>query len=165
MGSGASGLYSGTVSSSQPYAASYKVAPGMKEYDIKTGVYHDGHYDINPTAKNINDIINGNYIKSKTYNDDCMPYVIDMQGNIILGKRNGNGNNGLPTPHPTLIGGKNPEVQMAGILKIRGGKIFSYDNQSGHFKPNELSMDVADTIFGALNPKLFHKKFQRGKLI
>ena len=29
----------------------------------------------------------------------------------------------------------------------RSGKIYSYDNQSGHFKPNENSMKVADKIF------------------
>lgn len=165
MGSGSSSSYTGTNGGSQPYASSYHVAPGMKEYDIDNGVYHDGHYDKNPTAKNINDIINGNYIVGKSYNDDCMPYVIDMNGNVILGKRNGNGKNGLPTPHPTLIGGKNPEVQMAGILKIRGGKIYSYDNQSGHFKPNKQSMSVADKVFGQLSPKLFHKNFKRGKLV
>ena len=37
----------------------------MHARDIANGVYHDGHYDKNPTAKNINDIINRNYIGNK----------------------------------------------------------------------------------------------------
>lgn len=90
-----------------------------------------------------------------------MPYVVTKNGDIIIGRRNGNGKNGLATPHPTLIGGKNPEVTMAGILHIHGGKIASYDNDSGHFKPNIKSMPAADAAFSKLPPSLFKKK--RGK--
>ena len=159
MGSGSSGPYgsSSSDSGSQPYAPTYHVESSMHDRDVKNGVYHDGHYDKNPTAQNINDMINGNYIGSKTTNID-MPYVIDLNGNIILGRRNGNGRDGLPTPHPTLIGGKDPQVKMAGIVHIHGGKIASYDNQSGHFKPNAKSMEVADEAFGKLPSILFKKK-------
>lgn len=122
MGSG-SGSYTGTGSSSQPFAPTYHVEKSMRQYDIDNGTYHDGKYDVNPTAKPLASMINGNYIGNKSVNEDNLPYVIDKQGNIIVGKRNGNGRDGAPTPHPTLIGGKDPEVQMAGILKIRGGKI------------------------------------------
>jgi len=156
MGSGAGGSY-GSGGGSQPYAPSYHVEKHMHEMDVKNGTYHDGHYDKNPTAQNINDMINGNYVGSKNTNID-MPYVIDMDGNIILGRRNGNGKDGAPTPHPTLIGGKDPQVQMAGIVHIHGGKIASYDNQSGHYKPNEKSMQVADEAFGKLPSTLFKKK-------
>ena len=41
-------------------------------------------------------MVNGNYIGSKTMNDDSSTYVIDQHGNIIVGKRNGNGRSGLP---------------------------------------------------------------------
>lgn len=156
MGSGAGGSY-GSGSGSQPYAPSYHVEKSMHENDIKNGTYHDGHYDKNPTAKNINDMINGNYIGNKNTNI-VMPYVIDMDGNIILGRRNGNGRDGAPTPHPTLIGGKDPQVQMAGMVHIQGGKIASYDNNSGHYKPNSKSMGVADEAFGKLPSILFTKK-------
>lgn len=158
MGSGSGNSYSGTRGGSQPYAPSYHVEPKMKQMDINNGTYHNGQYDKNPTAKNINDMINGNYIVGKTFNSEGMPYVIDMNGNIILGKRNGNGRDGLPTPHPTLIGGKDPQVQMAGLVKIRGGKIVSYDNQSGHYKPNSKSMAVADEAFGKLPSSVFKKQ-------
>lgn len=103
-------------------------------------------------------MINGNYVVSKKFNAENMPYVIDLEGNIILGKRNGNGRDGVPTPHPTLIGGKDPQVQMAGLVKIRGGKIVSYDNRSGHYKPHKKSMKVADDAFGKLPASIFKKK-------
>lgn len=163
MGSGSGGSYTGTNGGSQPYAPSYHVEPKMHQMDVKDGTYHDGRYDVNPTAQSISDMIHGNYIGSKQFSAENMPYVIDMQGNIIIGKRNGNGRDGAPTPHPTLIGGKDPQVQMAGILKVRGGKIYSYDNRSGHYKPNIQSMAAADEAFGKLPPSLFHKSFRRRK--
>lgn len=159
MGSGASGSYGGGGSGSQPYAPSYHVEKSMLEHDIKNGICHDGYYDKNPTSQNINNMINGNYIGDKHTNIE-MPYVIDLDGNIILGRRNGNGKYGAPTPHPTLIGGKDPQVQMAGIVYISGGKIAGYNNRSGHYKPNIKSMQVADEAFGKLPSKLF-KKGQR----
>ena len=159
MGSGIGSSYSGTNGGSQPYATSYHVEPKMHKSDIKNGIYHNGHYDKNPTAEKLTDKISGNYIGNKNTNMK-VPYVIDMEGNVIIGKRNGNGkgNRALPTPHPTLIGGKDPLVQMAGMLDIRGGKIYSYDNQSGHYKPNPKSMKVAVETFGKLPSTLFSKK-------
>ena len=153
MGSGSSGPYG----KSQPFASSYHVESSMHKQDIEAGIYHDGHYDKNPTAKNLNDMINGNYIGDKRTNLD-LPYVITTNGDIIVGRRNGNGRDGLATPHPTLIGGRNPEVAMAGMLHIHGGKIASYDNNSGHFKPNSQSMSVADAAFSKLPSNLFKKR-------
>ena len=160
MGSGYSGLYSGTSGSSQPYSPSYAVVEDMMNWDIERGIYDEFGYGKNPTARNIEEYICGNYIIDKNTNG-IFTYVIDLKGKIIIGRRNGNGSSGDPTPHPTLIGGKNPKVQMAGILEIRGGKIYSYDNKSGHFKPNIKSMEVADEIFSKLPAKLFHKRFKR----
>jgi len=153
MGSGAYGNYG----KSQPYAPSYHVVQSMLELDIENGIIRNGKYIKNPTAQNINDMINGNYLGNKSTNID-MPYVIDLDGNIILGRRNGNGKDGKPTPHPTLIGGKDPQVQMAGIIHIHGGKISSYDNKSGHYRPSTKSMTVADELFGKLPAKLFRKR-------
>lgn len=153
MGTGSSGPYG----KSQPYAATYHVEKSMHQRDIDAGIFHDGHYDKNPTAKNLTDMINGNYIGDKRTNMD-LPYVITTSGDIIVGRRNGNGKDGLATPHPTLIGGKNPEVAMAGMLHIHGGKIASYDSNSGHFKPNIKSMPAADAAFNKLPSNLFKKK-------
>jgi hypothetical protein len=156
MGSGSSGPYG----KSQPFAPTYYVEKSMHQRDIEAGIFHDGHYDKNPTAKNLTEMINGNYIGDKRTNLD-LPYVITTSGDIIVGRRNGNGKEGLATPHPTLIGGENPEVAMAGMLHIHGGKIASYDTNSGHFKPNSKSMPAADAAFSKLPPNLFKKK--RGK--
>lgn len=161
MGSGRSGLYAGTVGSSQPYASSYAVMPDMLERDKHSGVYNeDDGYTTNPTAKPIGEMINGNYLGDKRTNGTFI-YAVDTNGDIVVGKRNGNGKVGLATPHPTLIGGKNPKVKIAGILDVRGGKIYSYDDRSGHFKPNSKSLEAADTAFGKLPKALFHKKFQK----
>jgi len=153
MGSGVSGNYNSTTEKSQDYAKDYSVTPDMLQYDISRGVY-DGKYDINPTARKISDSIHGEFIESSTF-DKSLTYVVDMNGNIIIANRNGNGFNGKATPHPTLIGGENPRVQMAGILHISGGKIVSYDNHSGHYKPNIQSMKVAEEAFGKLPSYLF----------
>jgi hypothetical protein len=153
MGSGSNGPYG----KSQPYAPTYHVERSMHKQDIARGVFHDGHYDPNPTAMNLNDMIKGNYLGDKRTNID-MPYVITRNGDIIVGRRNGNGKTGLATPHPTLIGGRNPEVAMAGMLHINGGKIASYDAHSGHFKPNKKSLPVANTSFVKLPKILFKKK-------
>ncbi len=155
MGSGISGNYSGTkpIESSQIYAESYGVTPEMLQFDINRGVY-DGTYEKNPTAQKIEDVINGEYIISES-RDRYLTYVIDMNDNIIVAERNGNGFKGKATPHPTLIGGKNPRVKMAGILHLDKGKIVSYDNMSGHFKPNIKSMDVAKKVFDKLPSYLF----------
>lgn len=163
MGSGANGSYGSGGSGSQPYAPSYHVEKSMHEMDISDGVCKNGKYIKNPTAERLTDKISGDYIGDKRTNFQ-VPYVIDMDGNIIIGKRNGFGREkgAVRTPHPTLIGGKDPQVQMAGILDVRNGKIHGYDNQSGHYKPNKKSMDVADKIFGKLNPNLFHKVFKKG---
>ena len=62
-------------------------------------------------------------------------------------------------PHPTLIGGQNPKVRAAGIVDIRGGRIYSVDNASGHFQPNRESLANAKDAFEALDSRVFHKNF------
>lgn len=164
MGSSVSGSYQGTRGSSQPFASSYGVMPDMHRNDISRGIVQNGVYPKNPTAKDIRDMIRGNYVGNKNTNG-LFTYAIDMDGNIIVGKRNGNGTGPEidPTPHPTLIGGKNPKVQCAGMLDIRGGKIYSFDDRSGHFKPNSKSLEKAEEIFSKLPKAVFHKKYKGGK--
>lgn len=148
---------------SQPYKEQYAVYSKMMKKDIKSGVYNpsNGGYIKNPTAKNLKSLYNGNYIVGPNFNID-VPYVITKGGEVVIGKRNGFGreNGALPTPHPTLIGGTDPKVRMAGILSIRNGKILSYDDRSGHFRPNVKSMKWADDAFKKY-PK--HEKFKGGK--
>ena len=153
MGSGVSKQYTGTLPKSQPYAKSYGVTKDMIEFDISRGVYK-GTYEKNPTAGDIHDFIKGQCLFSED-NEKSYTYVIDLKGNIIIGERNGNGWNGKATPHPTLVGGKNPRVRMAGILHVEGGKIVSYDYMSGHYKPNIKSMKAAKKAFDKLPSYLF----------
>jgi hypothetical protein len=54
-----------------------------------------------------------------------------------------------------LIGGADPKVKAAGIVEIRGGKIHSIDNASGHYKPGAACLSEAKGAFGKLNPKIF----------
>ena len=82
-------------------------------------------------------------------------YVIDKDGNIIIGDRNKD-----YYPHPTLIGGENPQVQSAGMVEIRGGKIYKIDNASGHFKPGAGSLDISQEFFEQLPEKVFSKDFK-----
>ena len=61
-------------------------------------------------------------------------FAIDKDGNVFIGKRDPNGDTRMP--HPTLIGGKDPEVLSAGMIQFSKGRILSVNNASGHFKPN-----------------------------
>lgn len=51
-------------------------------------------------------------------------YVMDSKGDIILGQRVNPNNSAARAPHPTLIGSKDPQVQCAGIIELKNGKIF-----------------------------------------
>lgn len=123
--------------------------------DEAAGVLRNGEYITNPTAHNINDYIHegSNYLGSKNMNGQYM-YVIDMDGNIIIGTRTGQ-----KMPHPMLVEGNNPQVQAAGILEIRGGKIFSINNSSGHFKPGNECLSVVEELFSKLPQNIFSKDF------
>ncbi len=149
---------------SQPYQEQYSVYAKMMKKDIMSGVYNpsgDG-YDMNPTAKTLDSIYDGVQIFGAK-GQMTIPYVITTEGHVVIGKRNGNGRgpDAKPTPHPTLIGGVDPKVKMAGMLTIKDGKILSYDNMSGHFRPNKKSMKWADEAFEKY-PK--HKDFKGGKI-
>ena len=86
----------------------------MGKFLKEKGSYVNGSYLKNPTAKYIDEMIKGKYIENKNFNNDSLTYVIDENDKIIVGNRNGNGRNGVPTPHPSLIGGSDPKIKMAG---------------------------------------------------
>ncbi len=134
----------------------YSVDPTMFLDDETAGVLRNGEYVKNPTAHSLNDYISegSNYLGSKNMNGQYM-YVVDMDGNIIIGTRGGQ-----RMPHPTLVGGRNPQVQAAGIVEIRGGKIYYINNASGHFKPSIESLEIAEDAFSNLPQNIFSKDFQ-----
>jgi hypothetical protein len=134
----------------------YKVDSTMFPDDEAAGVLRNGEYVKNPTAHNINEYITegSNYLGNKNMNGQYM-YVVDMDGNIVIGTRGGQ-----RMPHPTLVGGKNPQVQAAGMVEIRGGKIYSINNASGHFKPSNDCLKIAEDAFGNLPQNIYSKDFK-----
>lgn len=156
MGSGVSRSYSGTGGGSQPYANTYSVvSKEMKNdkedpdiYSPSSGYFH------NPNATTLDQALgddervysNGNKAHGK------MTYVMDENNNIIFGKRENPNNAAKRAPHPTLIGGKDPKVQCAGMITFDKGRIVSVNNDSGHYRPASKSLDK---VYEALN------KFQK----
>ena len=160
MGSGRSGLYFGTSGSSQPYAPSYHVVKSMLEHDKEDpDIWSESSgYRKNGSAVNINDCIQGNSIvyDGKKANGK-MTYVVDTDGNLIFGKRSNPINPDARSPHPMFIGGKDPQVKVAGIIDFRGGKIFSIDVNSGHYRPPTQSLQAAEEVLSKLPKEVFHR--------
>lgn len=160
MGSGRSGLYSGTRGSSQPYASSYQVVKSMHERDkANESVWTNKNgYEKNPTAIDIADAIHDSSIIHEGHKaNGKMTYVVDSEGRLIFGKRADGGNPRARSPHPTLIGGKNPKVKVAGMIEFRNGKIYAIDNNSGHYRPPEKSLEAAEKALAKLPRKIFHR--------
>lgn len=89
--------------------------------------------------------------------------MLDTNGNMIVGKRVNPNNGKGKAPHPTLIGGKNPKVQCAGMITFSKGKIIAVNNESGHFRPNIKSMEKVFDYLKKLKskrPDLFSNKFK-----
>ena len=138
---------------SQPFSDTYSVLKEAITADKRDGTYIDGEgYRKNPTLTIIkpDDL----FVISKDFTGS-VPFVIDKDSNIIVGKRNGAKT--FRTPHPSLIGGKNPKVKMAGMVNVKKGKIVLINNASGHYKPNIKSLGLAKDIFNKLGKQLFLK--------
>ena len=164
MGSGSSNSYSGTSGASQPYSAEYKVVPRMMSkdkadpdiYDPKTGYFR------NPTAIKLKDSVSGNSIDFEgNHANGDFTYVMNTNGEIVFGKRCNPNDGRKRSPHPTLIGGKDPKVQCAGIINFRNGKIYSVNNNSGHYRPNIKSLYKVNNALQKMcndNPRLFDRR-------
>ena len=162
MGSGYKGAYSS--GGSQPYQPTYHVVTSMLELDKKVGIYKPGRgYFKNPTRIGLEQAVKGNFImfRGKKASATFM-YVLDASGHIIFGERSNPYNSNGRSPHPTLVGGKDPVVQAAGLINIKHGKIVSFDDQSGHFRPSSKSMDKVESALRKLynkNHSLFSDEF------
>ncbi len=161
MGSGSSGNYHGTKGGSQPFSDSYHVVAGAMNADKKdsdiynpqTGYFH------NPTAVTLENATTDNriYVDGKKQ-QGVLTYVMDENGDIIIGKRQNPNNSSKRCPHPTLIGGKDPQVQCAGMMSFEKGRILSVNTNSGHYKPNIKSLEKVKTALQKMcdkNPDLF----------
>ena len=167
MGSGSSSSYSG--GGSQPYAPTYHVASDMFKKDKQDpNIYNPSKgYFKNPLATTIqNAIVNDKVVMNGVSANGQYTYVMDTKGNIIFAKRFNPNNSHSRAPHPTLIGGKEPVVQCAGMICFKNGRISWYDNDSGHFRPNAKSLDKVDNALNTLrkqHPKIFDKNYSAGK--
>jgi hypothetical protein len=70
-------------------------------------------------------------------------YIIDDLDNIFIAGRGG----AIGYPHPTLVGGSNPNVKCAGMIKFKDGRILEINNNSGHFKPSNEALENGEQIF------------------
>jgi filamentous hemagglutinin len=98
--------------------------------------------DVNPQSGKIRDG-NGNLMTTDNVNSEGLMYVIDENGTIFIGGRGGE----RSFPHPTLIGGTNPNVKCAGMIRFKDGRILEITNHSGHFKPSAEAFEEAKAIF------------------
>ena len=92
-------------------------------------------------------------------------YIVNENGDVIFGKRCNPNDPSRRAPHPTLIGGKDPEVQCAGMIRIEKGRIVWYNNDSGHFRPNSKSLETVDKAMNQLkkvHPEVFSKNYKGG---
>ena len=168
MGSGSKGSYGNGTSGSQPYAPTYHVVGEMMESDKQNpNIYspRTGYFK-NPLAVSIQKSIKNGQIQMDGHSaHGTFTYVVNQNGEIVFGKRfNPNSSRGR-APHPTLIGGKDPQVQCAGMIRIEKGRIVWYDNQSGHYRPNAKSLITVDRTIKELkktHPEIFAKNYKGG---
>ena len=95
-------------------------------------------------------------------------YVVNENGDVVFGKRFNPNSSHSRAPHPTLIGGKDPQVQCAGMIRIEKGRIVWYNNDSGHFRPNAKSLSTVDAAMEKLrktHPEIFAKNYKGGSRI
>lgn len=164
MGTGTSGNYHGTHGGSQEYSETYHVVATEMTKDKKDpDIYNPASgYFKNPTATAIEDAVNNNriFIDDKRQ-DGMLTYVMDANGKIIIGKRFNPNDISKRSPHPTLIGGKDPVVQCAGMITFNKGRISSVNTNSGHYRPNEKSLPAVKDALQKIcdkNPDLFDPK-------
>lgn len=163
MGSGSSGSYTGTRGGSQPYAEKYHVVSKALAEDKKDPDIYDPRtgYFTNPKAVALEDAAVSNGFRfDGAKPDGPMTYVLTENGELIVGRRYNPNDPRKRAPHPTLIGGKDPQVQCAGMITFRKGKIKAVDNQSGHYRPDIKSLEKVDRVLQALyeqNSNLFDK--------
>ena len=167
MGSGYGSSYSS--GGPQPFAPTYHVVASMMAKDKQDcNIYSPNKgYFKNPFASYLQDSIVNNQVRMNgRVAHGTYTYILDTNGNIVFAKRFNPNNSKSRAPHPTLVGGKNPEVQCAGMINFNKGRIVWYNNDSGHFRPHEkslLEVDKAIEKIRKTNPEVFSKKYEGGK--
>ncbi|MCX6595906.1 MAG: hypothetical protein NTV70_06025 [Acidobacteria bacterium] len=144
----------------------------MQFFDLASGVKVLGDtiqristYRCHPLAKNLTvglgHMVQANMPVTLTFPAESgeVMYVVTTGGEIIIAARSGHQRD---LPHPTLIGGDDPEALSAGLVLFRDGRIVCvFINASGHFKPNDLSsIEVSLALFSRLPAEAFHPEFE-----
>ena len=169
MGSGSHGPYGSGSSGSQPYAPTYHVVSDMLEKDrTDPNIYSPSTgYFKNPLASTIQDTVRNGQIQMDGHiAHGTFTYVVDENGDVVFGKRFNPNSSRSRAPHPTLIGGKDPQVQCAGMIRIEKGRIVWYNNESGHFRPSAKSLETVDKameVLKRIHPEIFAKNYQGGR--
>jgi hypothetical protein len=133
----------------------FSVGFDLKWQDIDAGVLTPEGYQLNPKLQNLESLLDpSGKLGGKTLSGNYM-YVVDDQGAVYIGTRAGQ-----HMPHPTLIGGEDPTVLAAGEIDIRGGRIYSINNLSGHFQPSPQSLGTMYRAFSRLPDTAFRRDFQ-----
>jgi len=104
--------------------------------------YNNLHNNVNSQSGKISDN-DGIIIHTDNVNGEGLMYAVDNAGVIHIGGRGGT----MSFPHPTLVGGTNPNVKCAGMIKFNQGRILEINNNSGHFKPSAANLDQIKSIF------------------
>lgn len=163
MGSGPGGNYSSSRSSwnSQPYSSRYSVISSEHAKDVKNNYIYNKltGYNKNPTATNFEEAIKNNNVYFEGHKaNGKYTYVLTTGGELVFGKR-ASKEQGKRSPHPSLVGGKNPKVKMAGMIDVRNGKVYDVDANSGHYRPNIKSLSkVEDMLYNKYGNSIFSKK-------
>ena len=83
-------------------------------------------------------------------------WILSEQTGLAFGNRPAN----VRRPHPTLIGGVEPQAMSGGTITPRSGRIFEIRDDSGHFQPGRSGIEAALRAFGSLPVEAFHPAFR-----
>jgi hypothetical protein len=123
-------------------------------------------YTRNPSARELSTLVTPRGTIGGGFENGEFMYVIDEQNRLWVGRRMGE--RGMPVgrpratgmPHPSLIGGLNPRVKAAGMVRIEAGRIVFVNNHSGHFRPVRSSLRHAARAFSTLTRSVFNPNFE-----
>ena len=104
--------------------------------------YNNLHNNVDPQSGIIKDN-DGIKVNTDNVNGEGLMYAVDNSGVIHIGGRGGDNS----FAHPNLIGGINPNIKCAGMIKFNQGKILEITNKSGHFKPSAANLEQIKSIF------------------
>jgi hypothetical protein len=83
-------------------------------------------------------------------------WVVSGSTGLTFGTRPAN----VRRPHPTLIGGVEPQLTSGGTITPRSNRILEIRDDSGHFQPGRSGIESSLQAFHRLPSEAFHPAFQ-----